>query len=127
MRSKELPVQDFVTTQNWGRLQKNSAEFKVYRSKQKKSILLELASWAINGEGPWLELWPQSWWSFQLSINIQYMEMGETYRMTNIPATLHLSGLYGRVARLKPLLSEGTWKPCNLQQKRMNLSSKHHV
>jgi len=45
MRSKELPVQDFVTTQNWGRLQKNSAEFKVYRSKQLASIIL-------NGRSP---------------------------------------------------------------------------
>ena len=34
------------------------------------------------------------------------VEMGETSRRTTITATLHRSGLYGRVARRKPLLSE---------------------
>ncbi len=41
------------------------------------------------------------------------MEIGETYRRTNITATLHRSGLYGGVAKLNPLLSENTlgiWK-----------------
>ncbi len=32
-----------------------------------------------------------------------YMQMGETYRSTNITATLHRSGLYGGVAKLNPL------------------------
>ena len=32
------------------------------------------------------------------------VEMGEPYRMTTISAALHQSGLYGRVARRKPLL-----------------------
>ncbi len=32
--------------------------------------------------------------------------MGETYRRTNITATLHRSGLYSSVAKLNPLLSE---------------------
>ena len=36
------------------------------------------------------------------------VEMGETSRRTTITATLHRSGLYGRVARRKPLLSEMT-------------------
>jgi hypothetical protein len=34
------------------------------------------------------------------------MEMGELYRRTTISASLHQSGLYGRVARWKPLLSK---------------------
>jgi transposase len=34
------------------------------------------------------------------------VEMGETSRRTTISAALHQSGLYGRVARLKPLLSK---------------------
>ncbi len=36
--------------------------------------------------------------------------MGETYRRTNITATLHWSGLYGGVAKLNPLLGEDTWE-----------------
>ncbi len=35
-----------------------------------------------------------------------YMERGEPSRRTTISAALHQSGLYGRVARRKPLLSE---------------------
>jgi hypothetical protein len=34
------------------------------------------------------------------------VEMGEPSRRTNISAALHQSGLYGRVARWKPLLSK---------------------
>ena len=34
------------------------------------------------------------------------VEMGETFRRTTISAALHQSGLYGRVARQKPLLSK---------------------
>ncbi len=34
------------------------------------------------------------------------MEIGETYRRTNITATLHQSGLYVSVAKLNPLISE---------------------
>ena len=34
------------------------------------------------------------------------VEMGEPSRRTTIPAALHPSGLYGRVARWKPLLSK---------------------
>ncbi len=39
--------------------------------------------------------------------------MGESCRKSTITAALHQSGLYGRVARRKPLLSahEDTWKP----------------
>ena len=40
------------------------------------------------------------------------VEMGETSRRTTITATLHRSGLYGRVARRKPLLSERHRKAC---------------
>ena len=36
------------------------------------------------------------------------VEMGETSRRTTIFAALHQSGLDGRVARRKPLLSKGT-------------------
>uniref|UniRef100_A0AAZ3QD48 Transposase Tc1-like domain-containing protein n=1 Tax=Oncorhynchus tshawytscha TaxID=74940 RepID=A0AAZ3QD48_ONCTS len=35
-----------------------------------------------------------------------YVEMGEPSRRTTISAALHQSGLYGRVARQKPLLSK---------------------
>ncbi len=46
--------------------------------------------------------------------------MGETYRRTNITATLHRSGLYGGVAKPNPLLSEDTWKHTwNLQKKHL--------
>jgi hypothetical protein len=34
------------------------------------------------------------------------VEMGEPFRRTTISATLHQSGLYGRAARRKPLLSK---------------------
>ncbi len=40
------------------------------------------------------------------------MQMGETYRRTNITATLHQSGLYGDVAKLNALLSEDTFGIC---------------
>lgn len=40
------------------------------------------------------------------------MESGETLRRTTITVTPHQSGLYGRVARLKPLLSERHLKAC---------------
>ena len=36
------------------------------------------------------------------------VERGESSRRTTISAALHQSGLYGRVARLKPLLSKRT-------------------
>ncbi len=39
--------------------------------------------------------------------------MGETYRRTNITATLHQYGLDGKVTKLKLLLSKDTW---NLQK-----------
>ncbi len=71
------------------------------------------------------------------------MQIGETYRRTNINGTLHRSELYGGVARLNPLFSEDTRKHTwNLQKKNkkvpkglwetrfsglMNLNSKHHV
>jgi hypothetical protein len=35
-----------------------------------------------------------------------FVEMGESSRRTTISAALHQSGLYGRVARQKPLLSK---------------------
>ncbi len=45
------------------------------------------------------------------------MEMRETYRRTNITATLHQSGLDGKVTKLKLLLSKETWNPdWNLQK-----------
>ncbi len=48
------------------------------------------------------------------------MEIEETYRRTNITATLHQSGIYGGVARCNPLLSEDTWKHTwNLQKKHL--------
>ncbi len=37
------------------------------------------------------------------------MQIGEACRRTDITATLHRSGLYGGVAKLKPLLSVDTW------------------
>ena len=40
------------------------------------------------------------------------VEIGETSRRTTTTATLHRSGLYGRVARRKPLLSERHMKAC---------------
>ncbi len=45
------------------------------------------------------------------------MEMGETYRRINITATLHQSGLDGKVTKLKLLLSKDTRNPdFNLQK-----------
>ena len=40
-----------------------------------------------------------------------FAEMGEPAGRTTISAALHQSGLYGRVAGLKPLLSKGIWQP----------------
>ena len=38
------------------------------------------------------------------------VEMGEPSRRTTISAALHKSGLYGRVARRKPILNKSTWQ-----------------
>ncbi len=46
-------------------------------------------------------------------------EMGESCRMSTINAALHQSGLYGRVARRKPLLSARHMKAC------MEFAKKH--
>ena len=40
------------------------------------------------------------------------VEMGETSRRTTITATLHQSGLYGRVARRKPFLTKSHMTAC---------------
>jgi hypothetical protein len=40
------------------------------------------------------------------------VEMGETSRRTTISAVLHQSGLYGRMARRKPLLSKRHMTDC---------------
>ena len=40
------------------------------------------------------------------------VEMGEPFRRTTISAALHQSGLYGRVARRKPLLSKRNMTAC---------------
>ena len=60
------------------------------------------------------------------------VEMGEPSRRTTISAALHQSGLYGRVARRKPILSERhttaawakrhlkTLRPWNKKEKRLN-------
>ncbi len=89
------------------------------RSLKQPGLFLELASWpnwAIDGEGLWFEWWLRSWLSLSWA-PWSYMQMGETYRRTNITATLHRSGLYVSVARLNPLLSEDTWKHTwNLQK-----------
>jgi hypothetical protein len=45
------------------------------------------------------------------------IEMGYPSRRTTISAALHQSGLYGRVARWKPLLSKGTYSPLGVCQK----------
>ena len=47
------------------------------------------------------------------------VEMGETSRRTTISAALHQSGLYGKVARWKPLLSKRHMKA------RMEFAKRH--
>ncbi len=89
------------------------------RSLEQPGLFLELASWpnwATDGEGLWLVWWPRTWWSLSWT-PWSYVEIGETYRRTNITATLHQSVLYAGVARCNPLLSEDTWKHTwNLQK-----------
>ena len=43
---------------------------------------------------------------FLTELQNSFVEMGEHSRWTTISAALHQSGLYGRVARQKPLLSK---------------------
>jgi hypothetical protein len=56
----------------------------------------------IGGEWPWSGRLPRAKWSIWQSSRVP-LEMGETSWRTTISATLHQSGLYGRVARRKPL------------------------
>ncbi len=82
--------------QIWPRLQKNSAALKVPKSTV-ASIILKWKTFGTTRE-----------W-----------EMGESCRKSTITAALHQSGLYGRVARRKPLLSARHMKA------RMEFAKKH--
>ena len=46
-----------------------------------------------------------------IDVHSSSVEVGEPFRMTTISAVLHQSGLYGRVARWKPLLSKAHDSP----------------
>ncbi len=121
MRSKELPEElrdRIVARHRSGQGYKNiSAALKVPKSTVASIILkwktfgttkpfLELAvgpNWAIGGEEPWWEVKKNP------KITVAELqrcirEMGESCRKSTITAALHQSGLYGRVARRKPLL-----------------------
>jgi hypothetical protein len=52
------------------------------------------------------------WKKFGTTNHRASVEMGETSRRTTISAALHQSGLYGRVARWKPLLSKRHMTAC---------------
>ncbi len=120
--------QDCIKPHIWGRNQKKwcciegSQKHVVSVTLNGRSLKhpgLELASWpnwAIDGEGLWLSA-DQEPDGHSSCAPWSYVEMGETYRRTNITATLHRSGLYGGAARRNPLLSEDTWKQTlNLQK-----------
>uniref|UniRef100_A0AAZ3SRG8 Transposase Tc1-like domain-containing protein n=1 Tax=Oncorhynchus tshawytscha TaxID=74940 RepID=A0AAZ3SRG8_ONCTS len=53
----------------------------------------------------------------QTELQSSSMEMGEPSRRTTISAAFHQSGLYGRVARQKPLLSKRHNSPLGVCQK----------
>jgi hypothetical protein len=53
------------------------------------------------------------------------VEMGEPSRRTTISAALHQSGLHGRVARRKPLLSKRHDRPLGVFQKKPKGLSDH--
>ncbi len=87
-------------------------KFETIRTLPRSSLLAKLNNlrrrvlvreWVTDGLSGWAP------WS--------YMEMRETYRRTNITATLHQSGFDGKVTKLKLLLSKDTWNlDCNLQK-----------
>ncbi len=129
MRSKELPeeLRDRIVgkAQIWPRLQKNSAALKVPKSTVASIIL----KWKTFGTTRTL---PRAGRPAKLSyrgrralvrevkknpkITVAELqrcirEMGESCRKSTITAALHQSGLYGRLARWKPLSVQDTWKP----------------
>ncbi len=78
-------------------------------SLKQSGLFLDLASWpnwAIEGAGSWLERWSRHWWSLWLSSMILYGD--GTNLQKDITATLHQSGLDGKVTKLKLLLSKDT-------------------
>lgn len=91
--------------------------------KQPRPFLLLAAptKQTIGGEGPWSGRWPRTQWSLWQSSSV---EMGEPSRWTTISASLHQSGLYGRVARRKPLLSKRHMKAC-LELAKRHLKDSH--
>jgi hypothetical protein len=58
----------------------------------------------LLGEGSWF--WEVTKMVTLTELQSSSVEMGEPTRGTTISATLHQSGLYGRVASRKPLLSK---------------------
>ena len=59
----------------------------------------------LSNRGHWSEGWPGAQWSLW-QLQSSSVEMGEPSRRTTISAALHQLGIYGRVARSKPLLSK---------------------
>ena len=93
--------QDCVEAQIWGRLQKNSKTLprgghpaKLSNSRGRKALVRKVT------KNPMVT---------QVELQRSCVEMWETSRRTTITATFNRSGLYGRVAWRKPLLSE-RWK-----------------
>ena len=79
------------------------------RSLEPPRIFLDLAArpnWAIGEDGPWR-------WGVSRTPRVTlterqhiFVETGEPFRRSTIQATLHQSGLYGRVAKRRPFLSK---------------------
>ena len=103
--------------QIWGRLQKKFCSLKVPKStvaciilKGKKFGTTRILS---NQGRSALDKWGDKKPMVNLAELQRFcVEMGETSRRTNITATLHWFGLYGRMARWKPLFIERHMKAC---------------
>ena len=112
------PRQDCVEAQIYGRVPTQYVTFKVpkntvvsllnRRSLIPPRLFLELTAWPngeIGGKALVREVTKNPMVTLT-ELQSSSVEMGEPSRRTTISAALHQSGLYGRVARRKPLLSK---------------------
>ena len=136
---RRAPRQDCVETQIWGRVQQSSAALKVPRT-QLASIILKWKKFGTTKILPragrpaklsnrWRRALVREVTKNLMVTLTEFQsssgEMREPSRRTTISAVLHQSGLYGRVARRKPLLSKRHMTGC-LEFAKRHLKDSHH-
>jgi hypothetical protein len=116
---RRAPKQDCVEAQIWGRVPKNICSIEGSKNTVASIILKYKKFGTIKtlpraGRPAKLSNWGRRALVIKNSmvtlteLQSSSVEMGEPSRRTTISAALHQTGLYGRVARQKPLLSKCT-------------------